>query len=85
MVNNSTKTVMVSNSTNINKTNIHLSHQLIKQTKPRHTYHDGNPSTDVGQAQKCGRVKPVNGIPNLPHDSWIFSSNTDINKNPKTT
>jgi hypothetical protein len=29
------------------------------------TYDVGNPSPDVGQAQKCGRVKSVNGIPTL--------------------
>ena len=27
------------------------------------TYDVRNPSTDMGQVQKCGRVKLVNGIP----------------------
>jgi len=27
------------------------------------TYDVGNSGPDLGQAQKCGRVKPVNGIP----------------------
>jgi hypothetical protein len=26
----------------------------------------GNPGPGLGQAQKCGRVKPVNEIPTLP-------------------
>jgi len=30
----------------------------------------------LGQAQTCGRVKPVNGIP-TPVDNWIYNSNTD--------
>jgi hypothetical protein len=30
------------------------------------TYDFGNPSPDLGQTQKCGRVKLVNGIPTLP-------------------
>jgi hypothetical protein len=29
------------------------------------TYDVGNPNPDLGQAQRCGRVKPVNGIPTL--------------------
>jgi hypothetical protein len=29
------------------------------------TYDVGNPDPGLGQAQKCGRVKPVNGIPTL--------------------
>ena len=29
------------------------------------TYDVGNPSPVLGQAQECGRVKSVNGIPNL--------------------
>ena len=32
------------------------------------TYDVGNPGPGLGQAHKCGRVKPVNGIPILP--SW---------------
>jgi hypothetical protein len=30
-----------------------------------------------GQAQKCGRVKQVNGIP-LPSDNWISNNNVFI-------
>ena len=30
------------------------------------TYDVGNPGHDLRQSQKCGGVKPVNGIPTLP-------------------
>jgi len=30
------------------------------------TYDIGNPGSGLGQAQKCGLVKPVNWIPTLP-------------------
>ena len=30
------------------------------------TYNIGNPGPGLGQAQKCGRGNPVNGIPTLP-------------------
>jgi len=29
-------------------------------------YDAGNPGFGLGQVQKCGRFKPVNGIPTLP-------------------
>ena len=54
-------TVMVINSTNINKTNNHLSPQIntvnIKKTM---TYDVGNPGPGLELAQKCGEVKFVN-------------------------
>ena len=53
-----------SNSTNINKTNNHLS-QITKKTT---TCEVGNPGPGLGQAQKSGMVKLVNGIPHIP--SW---------------
>jgi hypothetical protein len=53
--------------TNINKTNSHLSSQLIEST----AYGIENPGHGLGQAQKCVGVKPVNGIPNPPLDNWI--------------
>ena len=63
------KTVMVINSTDINKVNNHLSSSL--NTKETMTYDVGNPNPGLGQAQKIcvcvwkgGGVKPVNGIPN---------------------
>ena len=52
---------MVDNSINIHKKNKHL---LIEHTKTM-AYDVGNPVPGLGQAQKCGRVKPVNGIPTL--------------------
>ena len=45
---------MVNNS-NLNKINNYPSHQLTEQKQ----------SPGLGQAQKCGRVKLVNGIPTL--------------------
>jgi hypothetical protein len=57
---------MVNNSTNVSKTNNHLSQQIkslsIQQTK---TYDLKNAGPGLGQAQKCGRIKPANGIPIL--------------------
>jgi hypothetical protein len=35
-------------------------------------------SSGLGQAQKCGGIKPVYGIP--PSDNWISNCNTEINK-----
>ena len=34
----------------------------------------------TGQAQDCGRIKPVNGIPDSPSRNWISDNNADINK-----
>jgi hypothetical protein len=57
---------MVDNSTNVSKANNHLSQQIkslsIQQTK---TYDLKNAGPGLGQAQKCGRIKPANGIPIL--------------------
>jgi hypothetical protein len=50
---------MIINSNNINKTII--SHQHKNTT----ACDIGNPGPGLGQAQKCGRVKSVNGIPTL--------------------
>jgi hypothetical protein len=52
---------MVINSTNIYKTN--NLHSL--NTKKTTAYDVGNPSPGLGQTQKCGRFKPVNGITTL--------------------
>jgi hypothetical protein len=45
----------------------------------------GNPGPGLMQAQQCGRVKLVNGIPTLwgrtqapTLDNWISNGNTDI-------
>ena len=58
-------TVMVINSTNINKTNNHhhLSSLLNSlNTEKTTTYDVGNPDPGLGQAQKCGGVKLANEI-----------------------
>ena len=56
---------MVNNSTNINKTNKHISSQIIKHKKNHDIWHWKSRSY-LEQAQKCGRIKPFNGIPTLP-------------------
>jgi hypothetical protein len=35
-------------------------------------YGVGNPGLGLGQAQKCGRVKLVNGISNFLFFDWMF-------------
>ena len=57
---------MVNNSANINKTNNHISLQPIAHKKKTMTYDVVNPGPGLGQAQKCGRVKLVDGIPTPP-------------------
>ena len=61
---------MVNNSTNINKTNNHLSlSNCIKKNKKTPTTYDvENPGHALLQVQKCGGAKPVNGIPT--NQSW---------------
>ena len=66
---------MVSNATNINKTNNHFSHQLIEH-KMTTTYVNGNYPPCLGQTQKCEGFKLINGIPMLP--VLIFGSATAI-------
>jgi hypothetical protein len=39
-------------------------------TKQTTTYDVGNPDPGLGQAHKCGGVKPVNGIRTLPSCQW---------------
>jgi len=58
---------MVNNSTNINKTNSHLSPQITEPKKKR----PQQMALEIkvlgfGQAQKCGMVKPINGILTFP-------------------
>ena len=65
---------MVNNSTNINKTNNHVSPHITKtQKRPRHMALEMQ-----GQAQKCDVVKLVSGISSL--SLLIIGNNTDINK-----
>jgi len=59
---------MVNNSTNIIKTN--LSSQLSEHNKKTTTYDNGNPGSGLGQAQICGRVKLVNGLPIISCTQW---------------
>ena len=51
------------------------------------TYTGGNPGPGLGQAQKCGGVKPVNGFPTLPFliigSPTAIQILTDINKKKK--
>ena len=55
---------MVNNSTDINKKNNHLSPALSEHIIDHHDV--GNPHPGFGRAEKCGGVKPVNGISTLP-------------------
>ena len=55
--------MIVNNSTNINKTNRHLSRQFIAGKKITTTYDVEIPGPSMGQEQRCGGVKLVNGIP----------------------
>jgi hypothetical protein len=47
---------------NINKTNNHISPQIIEHITNTTIYDAGNTGPGLGQANKYGRVKPVNGI-----------------------
>jgi hypothetical protein len=59
---------------NINKANNHF-HLISLNTKKATTYDVGNPDPVFGQAQKCGAVKPVNGIrvPTLSNGNTYIS------------
>ena len=59
---------MINNSTNVkNKTkNNYFSTQLIEHEKKTTAYEFENLGSGLRQAQKYGRIKPVNGIPILP-------------------
>ena len=52
---------MANNSTDINKTNNYLSHQLVEQMK-NEAYEVRNRGHGFGQVHKYGGVKPVNEI-----------------------
>jgi hypothetical protein len=58
---------MINRSTNINKTNHHLSSELTEHEKVT-TYHIWNPGLYLGRVQKWFGIKPINDIPILP--SW---------------
>jgi hypothetical protein len=46
--------------------NNHLPTKQLNMEKKITNYGIRNPGAGLGQAQQSGRVKPVNGIPNLP-------------------
>ena len=54
--------MMVDNSTNINKKGTITSQLNSLNIKKTTTNYIGNPGLGLGQAQACGRVKPVHGI-----------------------
>ena len=62
---------MVDNSNNISTKRTITSHlKSLKTIKKIMTYGILKPSPSLGQAQKCGGVKPVNGIPNPRHSKF---------------
>ena len=63
----------------MNKTNNHLSPSLTEYKKIM-IYGVGNVGPDLSQAQTCGGVKPVNGIPTPPLDNRNLNVITFINK-----
>ena len=54
---------MDNNTMNINKTNNHLSAEIIEHKKTT-THGVNHPDSGLGQAHKCGGVKSINGDPN---------------------
>jgi hypothetical protein len=54
---------MINNFLNVNKTNNHLSPQIIEQKIKTMTYDNGNSGLGLRQAQTYGMVKPLNGFP----------------------
>jgi len=54
---------MINNSININKTNIHLSTQIIYILIPKRfmAFADGNPGPGLGRAYKCGGLNQLKG------------------------
>jgi hypothetical protein len=55
------------NSTNINETHNHISHQTIEHIEKTTTYHVENPSHCFGQEHKYGGLKPGHGFPTFLH------------------
>ena len=71
------KIVMIINSTNINKTNNHLSPEVIEQKKNSEIFH-WQSRTWLWICTKVWRVKPVNGMPTLPLSTAIQSSQNNL-------
>ena len=57
------KTVVFNNFTKINNTNIYILHLKQSNTKKTTIFGIGNPGPSLGQKQKSGRIKSINGIP----------------------
>jgi hypothetical protein len=74
---------MVNNSSNVNKIELlPLTSNHWTQKKDHNIWQEPG----LEQAQKCGMVKPVNGIPTPPSlDNWIFNENKDTSKLTKKT
>ena len=60
---------MVKNSTNIDKTNNHLSSVNSPNTKKATTYDAENTGPGLEQTQNCGGIKSINRFPTLPKAS----------------
>jgi hypothetical protein len=59
------------------------SHFNSLDTKTPKTYGIGNPDPGLGQAHKCGSIKPVNESP-IPSDNWISDDNIPIHMYKQT-
>ena len=77
---------MVNNSTNINKSNNHLSPQIVEHNKKKTMiYGIRNPVPGLGTDTKMWQGSIGLWDSNLsPFDNWIFNVNTDVNKQLKT-
>ena len=65
---------MVNSSTNINKTNNHLTPQLVDKKKKTTTYDVGNPDPGLGYAQKCTGISEST-TSSLNHPNTYYHSN----------
>jgi hypothetical protein len=61
---------MIYKSTNINKTNNHLSSKKKRMLKKTTIYGSGNPGPGLEQAQKCGRLNWLMGSLEDPLSRW---------------
>ena len=74
------------NSTNINETHNHISHQTIEHIEKTTTYHVENSSHFFGQEQKIWRVETGAWVSNLPPlNIWMSNENADLRKQYKCT
>jgi hypothetical protein len=54
------------------------SHLISLNIKKTMSYDAGNPGTGLGQTKKCGRVKPIIGIPPTPLLMQVIRSQVAI-------